>query len=139
MAKEFMHKTLKELFPDYIVLIKIETFYEAYGDDANILSFLFSYKTRIIGENISCGFPINSLNRIISILDRKSINYLVIDKSHNYEEEMKQNYKRKNNYNEILIDTNKYIDKINKDLVYIDNTRFFFLYFFLNSKINSVP
>ena len=67
MAKEFMHKTLKELFPDYIVLIKIGTFYEAYGDDANILSFFFSYKTRTIGENISCGFPINSLNRIISI------------------------------------------------------------------------
>lgn len=114
MAKEFMHKTLKELFPDYIVLIKIGTFYEAYGDDANILSFLFSYKIRTVGENISCGFPINSLNRIISILDRKSINYLVVDKSHNYEEEMKQNYKRKNKYNEILKETSKYIDIISR-------------------------
>lgn len=114
MAKEFMHKTLKELFPDYIVLIKIGTFYEAYGNDANILSFLFSYKTRVLGDNINCGFPINSINRILSILDRKCINYLVVDRSHNYEEEYKENYKRKNKYNEILKDANKYINKINR-------------------------
>ena len=78
MAKEFMHKTIKELFPDYVVLIKIGTFYESYGDDANMLS----------------------------ILDRKCINYLVVDRSHNYEEEFKENYKRKNNYKEILKDAN---------------------------------
>ena len=62
-----MHKTIKELFPDYIVLIKMGTFYEAYGDDANILSYLFSYKIRVVSDNVNCGFPVNSLNRILSV------------------------------------------------------------------------
>ena len=43
MAKEFMHKTLKEVFPNYIVLLKIGNFYESYGDDAKLVSYLFGY------------------------------------------------------------------------------------------------
>ena len=109
-----MHKTIKELFPDYIVLIKIGSFYESYGADANILSFLFSYKIRVVSDNVNCGFPVNSLNRILSVLERKCINYLVVDRSHNYEEEIKENFKRKNKYNEILKEAKKYIDKINR-------------------------
>ncbi len=70
-----------------------------------------SYKLRD-GNYKSCGFPSNSLNRVLSILDRKTINYLVLDKSHNYEEEVKEDYKRKNKYDDILTDAKKYIDKI---------------------------
>lgn len=44
MAKEFMHKTLKEVFPDYIVFIKTGNFYEAYGDDAKIIFFYLVIK-----------------------------------------------------------------------------------------------
>ena len=43
MAKEFMHKTLKEAFPDYVVLIKIGAFFETYNEDAKIVSYLFGY------------------------------------------------------------------------------------------------
>lgn len=33
--------TVKEILPDYVVLIKIGTFFETYNDDANIISYLF--------------------------------------------------------------------------------------------------
>lgn len=106
-----MHKNFKELFPKYVVLIRVGTFYEAYLDDACIIAYIMSYKLRD-GNYKSCGFPSNSLNRVLSVLDRKTINYLVLDKSHNYEEEVKEDYKRKNKYDEILTDAKKYIDKI---------------------------
>lgn len=114
MAKEFINKTIKELFPEYIVFIKIGNFYEVYEDDAIIISYLFGYKIRNINNLNSCGFPLNSINKVLSILDRKTINYIAIDKAHNYEEEVKENYKRKNNYNEILESAKNYIDKIDR-------------------------
>ena len=39
---------------------------------------------------------IGYFNKIISILESKNVNYLLIDKSHNYEEIDKMNYKGKN-------------------------------------------
>ena len=53
-----------------------------------------------------------TINKVLSVLDRKCINYIAIDRSHNYEEEIKQNYKRKNKYNEILNDAKRYIDRL---------------------------
>ena len=41
-----MVRNIKELFPDYIVLIKIGTFYETYNDDSKIISYLFNYKIK---------------------------------------------------------------------------------------------
>ena len=41
-----MIHNIKELFPDYVVFIKIGNFYECYNDDANIISFLFGYKLK---------------------------------------------------------------------------------------------
>lgn len=41
-----MVHNIKELFPNYIVMIKIGTFYEVYNDDANIISYLFKYKIK---------------------------------------------------------------------------------------------
>ena len=57
-----MHKTIKEAFPDYVVLIKIGTFFETYNEDANIMSYLFEYKLRtLIDNNTSCGFILAAL------------------------------------------------------------------------------
>ena len=50
-------KDIKGLLPDYVVLIKIGTFFETYNEDANIMSYLFEYKLRtLIDNNKSCGF-----------------------------------------------------------------------------------
>ena len=76
---------------------------------------MFGYKIRNVpANNKSCGFPIVSYNKIISKLENRNINYIIIDKVHNYEEVDKVNYKNKNNYKNILIKANNYIDIINR-------------------------
>ena len=115
MAVVNMIKTIKEVLPDYVVLVKIGTFFESYNDDAKIISYLLNYKLRdLVDNNKSCGFPVNSINRVKFILESKSINYILIDKKHSYEEIEKMNYKKKNKYKNINIIANEYIDKINR-------------------------
>lgn len=115
MAVINMVHSIKDLFPNYVVLLKIGTFYEVYNDDANIISYLFKYKVKTMGSGDRvCGFPIVSINKVRCILENKYINYIMIDKSHNYEEEDKMDYKKKNKYNELLDIANGYIDKINR-------------------------
>lgn len=48
------------------------------------------------------------------MLEKENINYIILDKSHNYEEEGKVNYKKKNKYTKVLDTANEYIDKINR-------------------------
>ena len=85
MAVVNMANNLKELFPEYVVLLKIGTFYECYNDDANIISYLFQYKIKILSSgDKNCGFPLVSYNRVISNLESRNINYISIDKNHNY-------------------------------------------------------
>ena len=54
-----------------------------------------------------------SYNRVISNLESRNINYISIDKNHNYEEIDKMNYKQKNKYKEISSKANDYLDKVN--------------------------
>ena len=89
MSTIYMVKNIKELFPEYVLLVKIGTFYECYNSDAYIISYLFNYKIKtLIDGDKNCGFPTNSINKIISMLETKTINYIVVDKKHNYEEEV---------------------------------------------------
>ena len=79
------------------------------------MSYIFQYKLKtLISYDTTCGFPTCSINRIKSILESRSVNYLIVDKKHNYEEIEKMNYKKKNKYNEILPKANEYIDRINR-------------------------
>ena len=111
MANLFMTKNLKELFPNYVVMIKIGTFYEVYYDDAYIISYLLGYKLKTLNGDVrNCGFPTVSINKVLYILDNKKINYLVVDKSDNYAELNKNNFKNKNKYNEIYEMCKKEID-----------------------------
>lgn len=121
MANLFIAKNLKELFPNYVVMIKIGTFYEVYYDDACIISYLLGYKLKTLNGDVrNCGFPTVSINKVLYILDNKKINYLVVDKSDNYAELNKNNFKNKNKYNEIYemckeeIDIKLRIEKIYK-------------------------
>lgn len=117
-----MANNIKELFPDYVVLIKIGTFYQCYNMDANILAYLFKYKIKTLASN----------DKVISNLEKRSINYISIDKKHNYEEIDKVNYKKKNKYKEVIDRANKYIDIITR----VDRIRNILLK--NNSKISDV-
>ena len=115
MSVVTMANNIKELFPDYIVLFKIGTFYEVYNKDAIIISYLFKYKLKnLTFSDKSCGFPIVSINKVRYLLENKNINYIMLDKSHNYEEEDKINFKKKNKYNEAYDVACEYLDKVNR-------------------------
>lgn len=115
MAVINMVNNIKELFPEYVLLFKIGTFYEVYNNDAKIISYLFQYKPKTLSsEDIVCGFPIVSINKILYLLEKKNINYIMLDKSHNYEEEGKVNYKKKNTYYEILKEATEYINRTSR-------------------------
>ena len=87
-----------------IVLRKVGGFYQAFDDDALIISYLFNYKI----TNYRSGFPVNTLNKVTNALEERKINYLVKG-----EEETFKVFKKDNNYSKYL-DKAKTKDKIDK-------------------------
>ena len=116
---------IKNLLPDYLVLMKIGNFYETYNDDAKIIAYLFNYKLKTIEQfYTTAGFPLTAINKVKTLLEKKEINYVLIDKKHNYEEIEKMNYKKRNKYDDYKIKAIQYIDKINR-IEKIKNTLLF--------------
>lgn len=98
----------KELYREYVVLLKVGTFYNVYFDDAILISDLFGYKMKKLDNNINnCGFPVTALNNVKYMLEQKKINYIVIDRAHNYEENEKEDFKKENTYLENYQKANK--------------------------------
>lgn len=90
-----MVNSIKDLFPDYVVFIKIGTFHECNNNYVYIISYLFKYKLKtLISKDITCDFPVVLINKIKYVLENHNINYLMVDKKHNYEEIKKMNFKR---------------------------------------------
>lgn len=94
-------KNAKEEFKEYVIMIKIGKFYNCYGRDAYIISYLFDYKIRIIDDVYICAFPESAYNKVIANLEQKKINYIVLDKRNNYDEDSKSDNGNLNTYNEI--------------------------------------
>ena len=104
-------KNIKQIHPEYVVLIKIGKFYYSYGKDAYIISYIFNYKLKTIEENIKvCAFPVSITNKILAKLEENKINYLLIDRRNNYDVDSKFNNKNLNRYNVILEKATKYIN-----------------------------
>lgn len=103
-------RTIKQVHQYDIVFVKIGKFYNIYGRDSYIISYLFRYKLKQI-ENISmCGFPVNSLNKIVAELEDRKINYLIIDKRNNYEVDEIFDNKNLNNYIKYFEKAKKYVN-----------------------------
>ena len=56
------------------------------------------YKIKIVEGIPTCGFPINSINRIKSKLEENKINYLIVDRRNNYDVNETYDFKNLNNY-----------------------------------------
>lgn len=98
-----MVKVIKQIHPKDIVLFKMGSFYHTYSKDAYIMSYLFDYKTKKVEENYStCGFPSISLAKNLAKLEEKKINYVIVDKRNNYEDDEKSDNKNLNRYDEIF-------------------------------------
>lgn len=64
--------------PDAVVLVLQGGFYHAIGCSAEVLSSVMKYKLRQTqaGE-VECGFPYNTLERVMNCLEREKLNYVV--------------------------------------------------------------
>lgn len=117
-----MIETIKKIHPEEVVLVKVGTFYTAYGKDAYIINYIFGYKLTIMQQVDVASFPIASLNKVMAILEQNKVNYIVVDKRNNYDVEEKSEKDGINNYNKILkkakveINYNKRIEEIVKVL-----------------------
>lgn len=78
-----------------VVIRKSGGFYNVFDDDAIVVNYLTGYK--LVGGR--CGFPVNSLNKVINLLNDNKINYTVRE---NMKDIDKKNFKKNNLYNKIL-------------------------------------
>ena len=106
-----MINEIKEIHSKDVCLFKVGSFYHAYGRDACVMSYLFDYKVKELGDNHKeCGFPIGAVNKVTAKLQNSSINYLLIDRRNNYEVDEKEDYKVNNKYDCIYEKANKYVN-----------------------------
>lgn len=115
-----MIRTMKEVHPTKILLVKIGKFYHAYGKDSYILAFLFNYQIKKIETNVNTvGFPEMALNKVLKTLEDKNIDYIVLEKASNYEVISEEEFKDKNQYSELYNKAHRYIVRKNKiDAIY---------------------
>ena len=57
-----------------------------------------------------CGFPLDTLKKVVAKLENSKINYLLLDKRNNYDVDERINFKNLNNYTLVYEKANKYIN-----------------------------
>lgn len=118
---------MKQLNPEKIILLKVGEFYYQYGKDSYIMSYIFSYKLKILETNIPfSSFSKAALNKVLTKLEEKNISYLIVNKSLNYEVIEKEEFKE-NRYQDYYRMSRKYVQRRNR----IDN-----IYSYLMQHIN---
>lgn len=118
MLKDY--NRLKEIMKETIVIIKSGIFYVAYDTDALIISNLTGYKL----VNNKVGFPLNSLDYVLSTLSKTKIDTFVNDTYYEYGNEY-TNYlisitKSKNMKDKLNTLFTIIENKVNKDNSYYD-------------------
>lgn len=107
-----MVKDVKGVHKEYVVLVRVGNFYNCYGRDSYIISYLLGYKINILDNNIyNSSFPKSAYNKVLSILEKNKINYIILDKRNNYDVEEEDNNKNLNKYNEFYEKAKKEIAK----------------------------
>ena len=92
-------RNIKAIHTKDIVFVKLGKFYSCYGKDSYIISYFFEYKLNLVENMVySCGFPTESLNKVIAKLEDRKINYIIVDRRNNYEVEERENFKNLNSY-----------------------------------------
>lgn len=104
-------KAIKQVHEKDVVLVKIGSFYHIYGKDSYIISYLFGYKLKKTeGYLYTCGFPLNSISKVIAKLEEKKINYIILDRRNNYEVDEESNNKNLNTYDKIYEKAKRYVN-----------------------------
>lgn len=123
-----MAQNIKNIHPDYMIMYKVGSFYNCYGKDAYIASYLFEYKIRLIENNITViGFSKNAISKVIAKIEREKINYILIDTKNNYDIDLKEEFGNLNKYNDVVCKAKEVvnirirIEKIEKELLKKEN------------------
>lgn len=122
MSLENSIRLIREVHPSTVILVRLGKFYQCFGKDAYIVSYIFDYKLKK-DKYVSCGFPLSALNKVKVRLEHEKIDYIVVDKRLDYEVLGKEQFEKENKYEETYaIAKNQYIlkeriGKINKYLV----------------------
>lgn len=112
-------KKMKILYKEYLktlIIIKTGTFYRAYAEDAEIISFLLNYKLNEEKDGTKyIGFPEKVLEENIEILEEKQINYCIFSNIRERKIKYEKKFGNQNTYDENQIKAYNYVKKI--DLV----------------------
>ena len=115
-----MAKDIKKVYPEYVMMYKVGNFVQAFGKDAYVISYVFGYALRATKDNIqTCGFPKNAIPKVMSKLEQKKINFIIVDTRNNYEVDEENDNKNLNTYSENFLKAQKYI-KVEKRLEKIE-------------------
>ena len=115
-----MAKDIKKVHPEYVMMYKVGNFVQAFGKDAYVISYVFGYALRATKDNIqTCGFPKNAIPKVMSKLEQKKINFIIVDTRNNYEVDEENDNKNLNTYSESFLKAQKYI-KVEKRLEKIE-------------------
>ena len=112
-------QTIKEVHKYEVILVKIGKFYQVYGKDAYIISYLFGYKLKKVENVMMCGFPLSSIHKVMAKLETNKINYLIVDRRNTYEVEEISDNKNLNQYIKYFKKAKKYVNyKIRIEYIY---------------------
>ena len=114
MAIITMIKVIKEIHPESLVLVKVGKFYNAYGKDSYIISYLFGYKLKTVEGVSSTGFPVEGLNKVKAKLENKKIDYILLDRRNNYDVDEISENKNLNTYDQTFKKAKTYINSKEK-------------------------
>lgn len=91
-------------------MYKVGSFVQAFGKDAYIISYILWYNVSNTNEDIpTCGFPKRAIPKVTANLERKKINYIIIDTRNNYDVDEKSDNKNLNIYEDIVEKSYNYI------------------------------
>lgn len=72
-------ESLKEQYPNMLVLQLQGNFYKAFNDSAYVLSGLMDYKLKPTRSGYKCGFPVVAYDKVKEACESQRISYVVYD------------------------------------------------------------
>ena len=106
-----MAKHIKEIHPQHVICFKVGNFYNCYGKDAYIISYLFNYGVSNVENNlVTSGFPKNALSKNMARFEKEKLDYMVIDTRNNYDVDYKIEHKNLNTYEKVFEVAHKYVN-----------------------------
>jgi hypothetical protein len=80
-----MAQRIKQIHPDYVLIFKVGAFCNTFGKDSYIIASTFDYMIKRKKMFLLVAFLKKYFGKVVSTLEEKKINYLIIDPRNNYD------------------------------------------------------